>query len=434
MNVNLIPHRDGDVSQLRWPHVISSMQDYLPLLCDKLRGLKDPRFRYLMVAHLFDDTQRMLDALEPTAEFDAIFGVPYSSNRTGLREAWTARFGDRVHITQSIGHMERRLTEELAKSLALCRKHNQQLIVQEVGGFVTPLLHTYFRDQLNLVRGVVEITKQGVWRAEGLDLKVPVLHCADSEMKRFEAKRCGETLARCLDGIGRELGLSLAGRQATVMGAGWIGSGLAGALKRLDMVPVLVDTDPLRVVEARLDGFIAARSPERLEECHLVAGATGRRSITAEMIRRLPDTAILASGSSRQVEIDVDFLRAQPSSRVSETVEAFHLEDPDMPGARKSVLLVNDGYPANFIPGSGSVPDEIVETILGELIVLMTALEREAHTPGIHRITPAQEAICAELWLELRDRGLPETVFRPKFRPDTRAETGVDTLPERIAQ
>jgi adenosylhomocysteinase len=49
----------------------------------------------------------------------------------------------------------------------------------------------------------------------------------------------------------------LAGRQATVFGAGWVGSGVMGALKRLDMIPTVVDTDPVKVVEARLNGFLA---------------------------------------------------------------------------------------------------------------------------------------------------------------------------------
>lgn len=430
MNVNLMPKSDAEVGQLRWPQALSSMHDYLPKLVNLVRNEKDHRYRYIMVAHLFDDTMRMLEALEPTAEFDAIFGVPYSSNRAGLTEKWHDRFGDKVRITRSIEQMEHELVEELSRSLAQCRKNAQQLIVQDVGGFVTPLLHTYFRDQLALVRGVVEITKQGVWRAETVDLAFPVMHCADSEMKRFEAKRCGETVVRCLDGIGRELGLSLAGRQATVMGAGWIGSGVSSALKRLDMVPTLVDRNPLRVTEARLDGYLAARVPDRLETCHLLVGATGRRSITAEMIRRLPANAILASASSRQIEIDVAFLHDQPRTPVSAAVDAYHIEDPQVPGGYKPVLLVNDGYPANFIPNSGSVPDEIVETILGELIVLMTALEREDHAPAIHRITPDQEAVCAELWLDLRDADIPAAAFHPIAR---RAEAGDDAFAERTA-
>ncbi len=384
----------------------TGMHDYLSRLVVRIGYPRDAAHRYIMVAHLFDDTMRMLDALEPVTQWDAIVGVPYSSNRPGVAERWAGRFGDRVHIPPNLAEMERLLVEQLARSLTLCRRNGQRLIVQEVGGFVTPLLQTYFADQLHLVKGVVEITKQGVWRAAELALDIPVLHCADSEMKRFEAQRCGETVARCLDGLARGLGLSLAGRRAVVIGAGWIGSGVARGLRRLDMVAGLIDHDPLRVVEARLNGFAAAATGEALAQAQLVVGATGRPSITAEVLDRLPHDAIVASASSRQLEIDVAHLRRHPGARVCEGVEAFRLPDPERPGCWKRLLLANDGFPVNFLPGSGSVADEIVETILGELIVLMRALSANDFAPGIHRITPEQEGLCARLWLEMRDAPL----------------------------
>lgn len=381
----------------------SKSQSYLEKVADTVGFTPDARHRYLIVQHLFDDTQRMLDALDTRVEFDAILGIPYSSNRTGVRERWTKRFGDKVHITPHLDALEARLVRELATSLAACRRNGQRLIVQDVGGFVVPILHTYFADQLPLVKGVVEITKQGVWRAEEIDLAFPVLHCADSELKRLEAKRCGETIALCLDRVARRLGQSLAGRTATVFGAGWIGTGVATALRRLDMVTELVDPDPLKVAEARLNGFSAGFEPRRLGESHLAVGATGRRSITRDVLDHLPSGAIVASGSSRQLEIDMEYLSAHPARAACEAVDAIDLATTGRP---RSLLLVNDGYPANFIPGSESVPDEIVETILAELIVLIGALAAQDFEPGIHRITPEQEAHCARLWLQMRDSHL----------------------------
>lgn len=381
------------------PPFHGEMQDFLPLLVERLGIERDSQHRFLMVAHLFDDTMRMLAALEPVTSWDAVIGISYSSNREGLLARWRARFGDRVHVAADLEDLESIVVDQLAKSLAKCRAKGQKLIVQEVGGFVVPLLHKYFADQLWLVKGVVELTKQGVWRAEALELAIPVVQCADSELKRLEAARCGETIARCLDGVARDLGLSLAGRRACVIGAGWIGSGVARALRRLDMIPQLVDRDPLKVAEARLDGFAASTTLERIEDCQLVVGATGAPSITAEVIERLPNYALIASGSSRQFEIDVRYLNRHPSRRLGTAVKAFALGDT----GRRQVLLVNDGYPANFLPGSGSVADEIVELVLGELIVLMHTLMQSELAPGIHRISLEQERKCAELWLELRD-------------------------------
>ena len=399
------------------------MHEYLPRLIGRIQYPQDEKHRYVIIAHLFDDTMRMLCALDPLIEWDAIIGVPYSSDRPGVFDRWRNRFGDNVCIPSDLEALERQLVAILAKALEACRRNGQRLIVQDVGGFAAPILSTYFRDQSHLVKGVIEITKQGVWRAAKLDLDFPVLHCADSELKRLEAQRCGETVARCLDGVARDLGQSLAGRQATVFGGGWIGAGVARALARLDMTVAIVDRDPMKLVEARLNGFAADAHGSAIERSTLVVGATGQTSITPKILRRMPQDALVASASSRRSEIDMDWLGALDRERVSFCLDAYTLPrrsddtggddtggDASGGGAgRKRLLVVNNGYPANFIVGGGSVADEIVEPILGELIVLMRALVLHDHTPGVHRITAAQEAECASLWLDMRDA----TIARP---------------------
>lgn len=382
---------------------LSARPGFLPRLVAEIGLQGDVRHRCVMVAHLFDDTMRMLETIEPYTHWDAIIGVPYSSARPGVAERWRARFGGRMRFPADLAELERTLATELARSLASCAKTGQRLVVQDVGGFAAPLLQTYFSDRLHLVKGVIEITKQGVWRAAEVPLGFPVLHCADSQLKRLEAVRCGETVARCIDGVARALGLSLAGRAALVMGAGWIGTGVARALRRFDMTTSLVDTDPVRVLEARLDGYAADLTPSRLGAAELIVGATGRCSVDAQTLAALPDGAIVASASSRQIEIDVDWLRQFPSTRVIDGLAEFRVSTTR--GTRR-VLLVNDGFPANFLPGSSSVADEIVEPILGELIVLQKALMANDFPPGLHRIAPDDEATCARLWLAMRNEPL----------------------------
>lgn len=376
--------------------------DYLPALVAKLDIAVSESHRYLLVAHLFDDTMRMVDALKGLMDFDAIVGIPYSSGSEATRLKWQAIYGQKVHCPKTEKTFEDTLTEVLAACLATCRRTGQKLVIQEVGGYVVELLHDKFAADLHLVEGVIEITKQGVWRASRTNLKFPVLHCADSELKRFEAKRCGETIVRCLDSLARGLGNSLAGRHATVFGAGWIGSGVAEGLRRIDVIPTLIDTDPLRIAEARLQGFQAHLEPVDLARSDLVVGATGRTSITEPVLRQLRNGCLIASGSSRRIEIDVPFLETLPSFVIHPSIQAYLVPHPGDPDGRQ-VCLVNDGYPANFIPGSGSVADEIVELILGELIVLMADLTTYSYEPGIHRIESDGEAVCARLWIEQRD-------------------------------
>jgi S-adenosylhomocysteine hydrolase len=377
--------------------------DYLPALVKRLDLFKAETHRFMLVAHLFDDTMRMIDALAGIMDFDAIIGIPYSSGSDATRTKWQSRYGSIVHCPKSEDDFKETLAAAIQKSFLQCRSSGQKLVIQEVGGYVVELLHDRFADQLDLVEGVVEITKQGVWRAQQLNLEVPVLHCADSELKRLEAKRCGETIVRCLDGLSRELGNSLAGRHAAVFGAGWIGSGVAQAFRRLDVIPMVIDTDPLKIAEARLSGLHATLSPQDMDKCDLVVGATGRLSITEPVLRQLRDGCMVASASSRRIEIDVDYLETAPSAEIHPSIKAFHFPTDEGRGDRQ-ICLVNNGYPANFIPGSGSVADEIVELILGELIVLMSDITLYPYEPGIHRIAPASEALCTQLWIEQRDQ------------------------------
>lgn len=377
--------------------------DYLPALVEKLDMIATEAHRFMLVAHLFNDTMRMIDALSGIMNFDAIIGIPYSSASDATRIKWQSRYGHTVHCPKTEDDFKDVLACALQKSLLLCKSSGQKLVIQEVGGYVVELLHERFADQLHLVEGVVEITKQGVWRAENLTLKVPVLHCADSELKRLEAKRCGETVVRCLDGLSRDLGISLAGRHAAVFGAGWIGSGVAKAFRRLDVIPCVVDTDPLKVAEARLCGLAATLTPKDLDRCDLVVGASGRLSINRPVLDELRDGCLVASASSRRIEIDIAHLETVPGVDIHPSIKAFHLPSQNAPGERQ-ICLVNDGYPANFIPGSGSVADEIVELILGEIITLMADITFYPYEPGIHRISPGNEALCSQLWIEQRDQ------------------------------
>lgn len=394
-------HPLSDISTAAAP-AYARRADYLPALVKRLDLFKSEAHRYLLVAHLFDDTRRMIDALEGVMDFDAIIGIPYSSGSDVTRLKWQAVYGEKVQCPKTEPEFKEVLANALQKSLDACRASDQKLVIQEVGGYAVELLHERFQDQLHLVEGVVEITKQGVWRAGQTRLRVPVLHCADSELKRLEAVRCGETIARCLDGLMRDLGNSLAGRRAAVFGAGWIGFGVAKALRRLDVIVSLIDVDPLKIAEARLSGYPATLHPTDLEQCDLVVGAAGRLSITRDVLQQLRNGCLVASASSRRIEIDVDFLEQSPACDIHPSIKAFQL--PGQQGADKQICLVNDGYPANFIPGSGSVADEVVELILGELIVLMADLTTYTYEPGIHRLATEGEAVCTKLWIEQRDQ------------------------------
>ena len=159
---------------------------------------------------------------------------------------------------------------------------------------------------------------------------------------------------------------------------------------------VVYDTDVLKVVEAAVEGFTVCRSTEKLQQPAIVIGVTGRQSITKAVIDQLPNKCFLVSGASKDHEIDLAYLNCETTSveSVHQFVDAHTLHDG------RTLLLVNKGYPVNFT--GSSVPDEIVEFLFAELIILMQELLENTPPPGQYPLATDLEKIAANVWLDLR--------------------------------
>jgi S-adenosylhomocysteine hydrolase len=380
-------------------------------------------------------------------EIDTVIGIPYSSNNVDQHNPSSSRNdnlknrfesqlqGDNdgnnitattsVHVPACMEEFAKTVESSIDQALARCQDKNQRLIVQDCGGTAVELLHSETSNydlvrRMEHVEGVVEITKRGLWKAQELQdvLQIPVLHSADSELKRMEAVRCGETVALCLDKVARtDLGWSLAGRKVAVFGMGWIGSNVARGLRNLGaIVHQVYDTDPIKIMDAQLNGFPASNANDigsadgnstanvALKECDVVVGASGRQSLTRAVLEQLRDGVLVASASSKQVEFDMDYMQHECSVfPVSDVINGYRTR------TGSTILLSNNGFPINFVPGSTSVPDEIVETILGELLLQMHQLassrinDSSVLSPGIYRISEEQERQVANMWLSLRN-------------------------------
>ena len=350
--------------------------------------------RQFVVQHLYPDTLRLLELLHEYLPVDVVIGISYSGNDDVVQRL--EAMGLRV-LTPGYAELQATVDRELGRSLAGCRARGEELVIHEVGGYAIKSLHERHADCCELVAGALEITKQGVWVAERLpELRVPQLNCAQTRLKEIEGRMVGESVVTALDVILRELGYAVTGRRALVTGYGWVGRGVAVGLKSRGMQVSCFDSDVIKRVEATVDGFEVPKSPLAALEPAVVVGATGSRSITPELIDRLPHRCCLVSGSSKDHEIDLDYLRAvtHGSGPVHPHVEALTMEDG------RTLYLVNGGYPVNFT--GSSVPDEIVEFLFAELIMLIPELLEGRPQPGIYPLGRQQEAVAAQIWLDLR--------------------------------
>lgn len=374
------------------------MSGFHPPFLEELRRraklTPNPSLRQFVVQHLYEDTLRLLLTSHALYPLDVVIGLGYSG-RPGVVEALRAQ-GVRV-LTPSYAELEETVAEELGAALERAAAAGHQLILHEVGGVAITAFHQRYRSARHLVRGALEITKQGVWAARRIpDLLIPQVNCAETRLKELEGNLVGDAVVVALDVILRELGFCMAGRMALVLGYGWVGRGVAKGLRAKDMVVACQDVDVIKQVAATLDGHLRLEALPSLERISVVVGAAGARTITPELIDRLPHRAILVSGSSKDVEIDVPYLRttALQVNQIATHVEAFQMK-----GGR-TLYLVNGGFPVNFL--GSSVPDEVVEFLFAEALLLLDQLAGRELPPGTHPLAPELEILPAQVWLDLR--------------------------------
>ncbi|HWH55162.1 MAG TPA: adenosylhomocysteinase [Gaiellaceae bacterium] len=230
--------------------------------------------------------------------------------------------------------------------------HKPQLTMDD-GADVIGVLHSHRREQLGDILGGMEETTTGVIRLKALErdgaLGFPVIAVNDANTKHMFDNRYG-TGQSTIDGILRATNVLLAGRTFVVAGYGWVGKGVALRARGMGAHVVVTEVDPLRALEATMDGFEVMPMDRAVEKGDIFCTATGDKSvITGEHIQRMKDGAILSNTGHFNVEIEIPALRsiAKESRKAREFVEEFELED----GRR--IYLVAEGRLVNLSSAEG---------------------------------------------------------------------------------
>jgi adenosylhomocysteinase len=230
--------------------------------------------------------------------------------------------------------------------------HKPQLTMDD-GADVIGVLHSHRREQLGDIIGGTEETTTGVIRLRALErdgaLGFPVIAVNDAKTKHFFDNRYG-TGQSTIDGIIRATNILLAGRKFVVAGYGWCGRGVAMRAKGHGAHVIVTEVDPLRALEAAMDGYEVLPMERAAEVGDIFVTATGDKSvITGAHIERMKDGAVLANTGHFNVEIDIPALRALAGEArpLRQFVDEFQLED----GRR--IYLIADGRLVNLAAAEG---------------------------------------------------------------------------------
>ena len=239
------------------------------------------------------------------------------------------------------------------------------------------------------VIGGTEETTTGVIRLKSLDaqgkLRYPVIAVNDADTKHLFDNRYG-TGQSTIDGILRATNRLLAGSVFVIAGYGWCGKGLAQRAKGMGAHVIVTEVDPVRALEAVMDGFQVMSLKEAAPRGDIFVTVTGCSGvITAQHVARMKDGAVIANSGHFDVEIDLEGVKriAARRQQMREHITQFTLKD----GRRVNVL------------GEG------------RLVNLACA---EGHPPGVMDMSFANQALAAEYLTQHSRRLEPHVYSVPK--------------------
>ena len=255
--------------------------------------------------------------------------------------------------------------------------HDCNIIIDD-GGDLVGMLHEELPEKLQYVLGGCEETTTGIIRLKAMAakgaLRFPMILVNDADCKHLFDNRYG-TGQSTLDGIMNATNLIIAGKTVVVAGYGWCGKGFAMRAKGMGAVVVVTEIDPIKALEATMDGFTVLPMREAAKVGDLFVTLTGCRDVlTREHFEVMKDGALLANSGHFDVEINKEDLAAL-ATEIRErkpNIRGYRMADGRM------LNLLADGRLVNLAAGNGH-PAEIMDMSFG---IQAKSLEYLAKTRG----------------------------------------------------
>jgi adenosylhomocysteinase len=229
-------------------------------------------------------------------------------------------------------------------------------VTMDDGADVVSEIHSKRKNQVKYILGGTEETTTGVIRLKSMAkdnvLLYPIIAVNDAKTKHFFDNRYG-TGQSTMDGIIRATNVLIAGKTVVVAGYGWCGRGVAMRAKGLGADVIVTEIDPLKSIEAKLDGFRVMPMSEATKEGDVYITLTGDINvIRIEHFKKMKDSAIVCNSGHFDVEIDMKGLRKISKSKkeVRDFVNEYTLANG------KRIYLLAEGRLINLAAADGHPP------------------------------------------------------------------------------
>ena len=249
--------------------------------------------------------------------------------------------------------------EEYNRHITKVLENNCNIIIDD-GGDLVNMLHTSMRDRLQYVIGGCEETTTGIIRLAAMakedKLAFPMVMVNNADCKHLFDNRYG-TGQSVWDGINRTTNLIVAGKIVVVAGYGWCGKGVSMRAKALGARVIITEIDPIKAIEAIMDGFDVMPMHEAAKVGDFFVTVTGCAGvITCEDMKVMKDGAILCNAGHFDVEIDMAGLREMCTDSYEQrnNIMGYALDNG------RTIYVLGEGRLVNLACGDGH-PAEIMD-------------------------------------------------------------------------
>lgn len=249
--------------------------------------------------------------------------------------------------------------EEYHNHISQVVKAGPNIIIDD-GGDLVNLIHSEYPELIDNVIGGCEETTTGIIRLIAMNkdkkLKFPMVLVNDAKCKHFFDNRYG-TGQSVWDGINRTTNLIVAGKNVVVAGYGWCGKGVAMRAKGLGASVIITEIDPIKALEAVMDGFKVMKMEEAAKLGDFFVTVTGCKDvITEKSFVNMKDGAILCNAGHFDCEVDVAGLKeiSVESKKARNNIDGYKLKNGNW------LYVIGEGRLVNLAAGDGH-PAEIMD-------------------------------------------------------------------------
>jgi adenosylhomocysteinase len=279
-------------------------------------------------------------------------------------------------------------------------EHRPNIVIDD-GADVVTMIHREYKELLPEIIGGTEETTTGVLRDQAMErdgvLKFPIVAVNDADTKHFFDNRYG-TGQSTIDGILRATNILLAGKTVVVAGYGWCGKGIAMRMRGMGARVIVTEINPVRALEAAMDGFAVSTMDRAALLGDLFVTATGNINvIDAEHFAQMKDGAIMANSGHFNSEVNIKALE-EMSGEGRRTLRPFVEEFQIKPDQR--VIVLGEGRLINLAAAEGH-PASVMDMSFANQALATGYLVKEGRTlePRVYKVPEEIDREIARLKL-----------------------------------